>query len=337
MTKTMKAIWYEKQGAAAEVLSESLIPIPQPGEGEIRVKLATSGVNPSDTKVRASWGGIPMPASRVVPHNDGGGVIEAVGSGVSEERIGQRVWIYEAQQHGRAFGTCAEYVVLPERFAVPLPDQASFNTAAALGVPAMTAHRCLFADGSIQGKTVLVAGGRGGVGQMAIQLAKWGGARVVATVGQDEQFEQTQRLGADIVLNYNNDHLPKEIRQATDGEGVDRIIEVAFERNLETNLSVIKPNGVIATFASGDVDSHPKLPFYRVMLLGVTLRFVFVYLMGTSAHDDAAHDINAALADQALDPSIGGVYPFTATGVAQAHDDLDARRFTGKAIVNIQE
>src|SRR5262245_21403278 len=191
----MRAAWYERKGAAREVLQVSEMPIPEPGPGEVRVRVAVSGINPSDTKGRGIWRGqTEMPYPRIIPHQDGSGVIDAVGAQVLASRVGERVWIYEAQR-GRAFGTAAAYVVVPSSHAVHLPEEVSFVDAACLGVPAMTAHRCLFADGPIAGKTVLVTGAAGGVGQYAVQLAKWGGATVLATVSSDEKAEQARTIG----------------------------------------------------------------------------------------------------------------------------------------------
>ena len=183
----MKAAYYEKKGPAAKVLMIGDQPEPQPSAGEVRVKVQVSGINPTDTKLRGGWDGVKdMPFPRIIPHQDGAGVIDRVGAGVPPSRVGERVWIYEAQR-GRAFGTCAEYVAVPADNAVALPESASFETGACLGIAGMTAHRCLFQDGGIQGQAVLVAGGAGAVGQAAIQLAKWAGARVVATVSRAEQ------------------------------------------------------------------------------------------------------------------------------------------------------
>src|SRR5580692_720206 len=190
----MKAVWFEKKGAARDVLVYGEMADPAPDAGQVRVRVHVSGMNPSDTKTRGGFGGnTAMEFPRIVPGQDGAGVIDRVGPGVSESRIGERVWIYEAYR-GRPFGTAAEYVVVPSHHAVKLPDSIDFDTGAGLGVPAMTSHRCLFADGGIQGKTLLVHGGGGGVGNAAIQLARWAGARVITTISRPEQ--ETAARGA---------------------------------------------------------------------------------------------------------------------------------------------
>ncbi|MEM1310897.1 MAG: NADPH:quinone reductase, partial [Cyanobacteria bacterium P01_H01_bin.153] len=186
----MQAVWYEKNGPVS-VLRHGQLPRPKLGAGEVLVRIQASGVNPSDTKVRSGWGGMTMPFPRVVPHNDGAGVIEQVGAGVSPERIGDRVWIYEAQV-GRPSGTAAEYVVVPSQQAVPLPANTTFAAGAALGVPAMTAHRAVFSSGAVEGQTILVTGGAGAVGYYAVQLAKWGGATVITTVSRPQQAALAQ-------------------------------------------------------------------------------------------------------------------------------------------------
>src|SRR5215216_6647097 len=215
--RLMRAAWYERKGAAREVLQVSELPIPEPGLGEVRVRVAVSGINPSDTKGRTGWRGqTDMPFSQIIPHQDGSGTIDAVGADVPASHVGEQVWIYEAQR-GRAFGTGAEYVVVPTSNAVRLPEGASFVDAACLGVPAMTAHRCLFADGPIARKTVLVTGAAGGVGQYAVQLAKWGGATVIATVSSAEKAEQARAIGADHVINYRDEDVVARVQETTGG------------------------------------------------------------------------------------------------------------------------
>src|SRR5215213_11832487 len=165
----MRAVWYDRQGPAAEVLQVGDLPDPEPGEGEVRVRLRFSGINPGDTKKRRGWLGSEMPYPRVIPHSDGAGVIDQVGTGIDTGRVGQRVWVYNAQSY-RAFGTAAEYVVVPDRLAVDLPNEVGEETGACLGIPGITAHRAVFAGGPIRGATVLVHGALGGVGSLAAQL-----------------------------------------------------------------------------------------------------------------------------------------------------------------------
>src|SRR5256886_1844126 len=216
----MRAAYYERKGPAPKVVVLGELPDPQPAPGEVRVKLHFSGINPTDTKLRGGWdGSTEMPFPRVIPHQDGAGVIDKVGAGVPQTRIGERVWIYEAQR-GRAFGTAAEYVAIPSENAVTLPEGASFETGACLGIAGMTAHRCLFQDGGIQGQTVLVAGGGGAVGHAAIQLAKWGGARVATSVSRPEQEKIAREAGAGPAARRGKEGAAARSKAGTRGQGL---------------------------------------------------------------------------------------------------------------------
>ena len=328
----MRAVWYEKLGPAREVLKIGERETPALGPGEVRVSIHSSGINPSDVKRRAGWGGLTMRLPFVIPHMDGAGVIDAVGEGVSTSRIGERVWLYEAQ-FNRQFGTAAEYSVVPERLAVKLPEGVDYELGATLGVPAMTAHRCLFSDGSIKGQTILVSGGAGAVGSYAIQLSRWGGAkRTIATVSSAEKEKVALSAGADNVLNYKDENVATRIREITSGEGVDRIIEVSFGSNLPTNMSVLKTNGTIATYAS-DSDREPKIPFYSVMNRGVTVHFVLVYVMPKAAHEKAIEDITNCLEQGVLRPSVGERFPLAET--AAAHEAVESGKTIGKVLINM--
>jgi NADPH2:quinone reductase len=243
----MHAAWYEHQGAAAEVLEVGEMPAPEPGAGEVRVRLALSGVNPGDTKKRRGWLGSSMPFPRVVPHSDGAGDIDAVGVGVDGGRIGQRVWVYGAQSY-RPFGTAAQLTVVPTEQAVPLPDDVSDETGACLGIPGITAHRVVFSDGSVRGRTVLVHGVLGGVGSLAAQLAHWGGATVIGTVLRTSDLDRVDSaVGHAVALDQPQ---PAEAIRALAPAGVDRIIEVAFSENADLDAAVAAENGVIAAYAT---------------------------------------------------------------------------------------
>jgi len=219
----MKAVWYEQNGGA-DILEYGDMPDPQPGPGEVRVRVVTSGVNPSDWKRRQGLTNkIEFP--RVIPNQDGAGIIDAAGSGVDQSRVGERVWLFESQ-FKRPFGTGAEYTVQPSSHAIRLPDNTDFSAAAGLGVPAMTAHRCVFADGPISGKTLLVPGGAGAVGHYAIQQAKLGGATVISTVSSEEKGQIALAAGADHIVNYREGGTVEKIRSLTGGDGVDHIVEV---------------------------------------------------------------------------------------------------------------
>jgi NADPH2:quinone reductase len=330
----MRAAWYERKGPAREVLTVGELPIPEPGPGEVRVRIAVSAVNPTDTKSRSGWRGqTAMPFPQIVPHQDGAGIIDAVGPGVASARVGERVWIYEAQWL-RAFGTAAEYVVVPSANAVRLPDSVSFADGACLGIPAMTAHRCLFADGPITGKTILVTGAAGGVGQYAVQLAKWGGATVIATVSSAEKAAQARSIGADHVLNYRDEDVAARVLELTDGAGVDRVVEVAFGTNLPVSLQVLKTNGVIASYAS-DADPTPVVPFGQLLWKDITVRFVLVYVMGEAAHEAAVADITAALKTGSLRPV--AVQRFSLAEIAAAHEAMESGHTSGKLLIDLAE
>jgi NADPH:quinone reductase-like Zn-dependent oxidoreductase len=328
----MRAAFYEKQGAAREVLVVSDLPNPHPGAGEVRVRVAASGINPSDIKTRTGFGGKAMPFPRIVPHQDGAGVIDAVGPGVPETRIGERVWIYMAQW-GRAFGTAAEFVVVPSVQAVTLADNVSFEIGASLGVPAMTAHRCLFADGDLRGKKVLVQGGAGAVGNAAILLAKWAGAWVSATVSRDEQAEVARAAGADLVINRHKEDVPHAIRSATGGHGVDRIVDVDVAANIDVVLACLARDGVVSAYSTESPQTKLAIPFFPALLGGFAFRFVYVYTMPEAAMRQAAEEISACAASGAYVPRIAKTYALNA--VADAHEFQESGKAVGKILVHL--
>jgi NADPH2:quinone reductase len=331
----MRAAYYEAKGPALQVLKVGDIPESQPGPGEVRVRVAVSAINPSDTKLRDGWGGdLSMPFPRIVPHNDGAGVIEAVGSGISASRVGERVWMYEAQRDGRAFGTAAETVVLPSANAVPLPDSASFDDGASLGVPGMTAHRLLFGDGGIQGQVVLVQGGAGSVGHLAVQLARWAGATVIATTGSPDQAAFAADCGAHLVLDYRKDDVVSRVEKFLGTKfGVDRVVEVAFARNVEIDTKLLKRNGVISTYSISDETTPTPISLWPLLIKGITVHFTLVYAMPRAAHERAASDLNAALAAGALRPRIARRFPLSE--IAAAHALLGTGGMGGKVLIDV--
>jgi NADPH:quinone reductase len=292
----MRAALYHRHGAAREVLRVEDVERPEPGPGEVRVRVEFSGVNPTDWKSRSGATARPMDGFQI-PHHDGAGVIDAVGEGVDPGRIGQRVWLWLAAA-GRRWGTAAEWSVVPEHAAVPLPDGASAELGATLGVPAMTAHRCLFADGPLDGKTVLVAGGAGAVGHFAIELAKHAGAHVITTVSGPQKAELAAKAGADLVVNYREPDAADQISSFAGEKGVDHVVEVALGANLQLDLAVTRPGARIVTYAAEAAD--PALPVRACMTANVVLRFVLLYGVPPEALRRAASDITAALADGAL-------------------------------------
>ena len=329
----MKACWYEKTGPAPDVLVTGEMPEPAPGPGEVRVRVAFSAVNPSDTKGRSGWRGRPIAFPRVIPHQDGSGTIDAVGPGVDAKRIGEQVWVYMAQR-GRPFGTAAQWTVVPSERAVTLPKPASLEEGACLGIPAMTAHRCLYADGDIKGQAILIQGGAGAVGFYAVQMAKLGGARsVITTIGRPETAARAKELGADLVLDYKRDNVAGRVAEFLKSKApIDRVVEVAFGKNLATDVALLKPNGVIAAYSSDEVN-EPVVPFTPMLMKDLTVRFVLVYEIAQSARDWAARDINALIAANKLQHQIDRIYPLEQA--AEAHDRMESGAAVGKILLRI--
>jgi NADPH2:quinone reductase len=322
----MRAALYDRTGPAREVLRVTEIGRPEPGPGEVRVRVSLSGINPTDWKARA--GAVPRPIDDFqIPHQDGAGVIDAVGTGVNPDRVGEQVWLYMAAA-GRKWGTAAEWTVVPQRHAVALPDGVPAEVAVALGVPAMTAHRCLFSNGPIAGQTILVAGGAGAVGHFAIELAKHAGARVVSTVSGPEKAELAAKAGADHVVNYRDADAADQIRAFA--PVVDRVIELALGPNLQLDLAVLRPHGRIVTYAADGDD--PVLPVRACMSANVTLEFMLLYGVPEAALEQAILDITMALADGAL--TALPVTRFGLDDVAAAHEAVEAGT-PGKVVIDL--
>jgi NADPH:quinone reductase len=331
---SMKSATYDHRGPARDVLKLGDRPAPEPGPGEVRVKIAVSAVNPSDTKGRGNWlGATQMLFPLITPHQDGSGVIDKVGEGVVSDRIGERVWVYMAQR-GRPFGTAAEYTCVPAERAVLLPRAASFVDGACLGIPVMTAHYCLFRDGPIAGKTVLVQGGAGGVGFYGVQLAKWGGAKkVIATVSRDEQAAQARFAGADAVVNYKQPDAITQVQAAAGGPAaVDHIVEVNFGANVAMDAAVIARNGVIGSYGS-DSNPEPKFPYWAFTQKDATLRSALIYEAQQSSRDHAARDINAILQEGRLKHQVAARFPLDQ--IAAAHEAMESGKTMGKLLVDV--
>jgi len=325
----MRAAWYEHNGAAADVLVVGELPDPEPGIGQVRVRVETAGINPADVKRRSGVGGRVMTAPRVIPGDDGAGVIDRIGHDVPAERLGQRVWVHSAT-HAKPSGTAAEFVVVLSTQAIKLPTHTSFEVGACLGVPALTAHRCLFADGPIDGLTVLVTGGAGAVGHYAIELARHGGATVIATASTAEKQLAALNAGADHVVDYRNSDAADVIMERASSGSVDRIIDVAFGANLALTSRVIATNGTIASYSS-DAVPEPTLPFYALMRRNVTIRTVLVFAMPPAAIRDAVGDVTALLVAGRLSHPIAARYPLDA--IANAHAQVEAPETIGKVLV----
>lgn len=328
----MKAVWYETLGPASEVLRVGELETPTPKEGEVLVKLRASGVNPSDVKMRAGTraGGTDMPFPKIIPHSDGAGVITDIGPGVDKNRIGQRVWLANGQWQ-RPYGTAAEFIAINEHLTAPLPDGVSFETGASLGIPAMTACHCVYSGGEVAGKTVLVSGGAGTVGYLAIQFARLGGARVIATARGEEAIARAKIAGADAVLDFADPDLAQKILDANNNQPVDRIIEVEFGSNIDTDAKVIKARGEIVTYGSARVMT-PELPFYSLMFKGVNLEFVLVYLLNQQERENASNRIYRALSDDSLHIPIHSQYNMEDAN--QAHERVENGR-NGSVVIKI--
>jgi NADPH2:quinone reductase len=313
----MLAAWYERPGPAAEVLEVGEMATPEPGPGEVRVRVAVSGVNPGDTKKRGDWVGYGMPFPRVVPHSDGAGVIDAVGDGVDGTRVGERVWVYGAQSY-RPFGTAAQFTTVEAEQAWELPDGVGDEIGACLGIPGITAHRAVFADGPVAGKTILVQGVLGAVGLLAAQLARWGGATVIGTVRHSSDLDQVDASVAQAVAL--DGQAPAEAIRALAPDGVHRIVEVAFSDNADLDAGVVAADAVIAAYASRD--DRPDFPFWPMLFANVTIRLLGSDDFPQAAKRHAAEDLTAAARDGAL--SIPTSEPLRLDQIAEAHDRVHA-------------
>ena len=320
----MRAAIYRQTGDSS-VLSVEEIPTPEPGPGEVRVRITHSGVNPTDWKTRSGMTG-GAPSEPQVPHQDGAGVIDAVGEGIGVDRVGQRVWLYLAAFQNR-WGTAAQYSVVPAERAVPLPDAASGELGASLGVPAVTAAHCLGGDPDrLSGTTVLVTGGAGAVGHYAIELAKHAGARVVTTVSSPEKAELARDAGADLVVDYRQPGFVEEVERFS--PAVDRVVEVAIGANLDLDLAVSRPGTEIVTYATEAED--PVLPTRRLMAANVTIRYVLLYGVPRRELADAVRWVDRAVRDSAL--SLLPLHRFPLDEVAAAQDAVE-HGAVGKVLV----
>ena len=312
----MRAAFYERTGAARDVLQLGDLPDPQPAAGEVRVRLQWSGVNPSDVKSRAGLRSSAMPFPRVVPHSDGMGVVDAVGDGVDAGRLGERVWVWNGAW-GRPNGTAAQFIVVPQRQAVALPAGVDDAAAACFGIPALTAAHAVLMDGGVAGKTVLVAGGAGAVGHYAVQFARRLGARhVAATVSSEEKAALARAAGADTVIDYRRENVAERLRAATGESGVDRIVEVDFAANAALDLELLKPGGDCVVYGSGAAQF--SLPFFPLIARNVRLRFFIVYNLADDERRLAEATLRGFLERGELQHNVVARLPLAR--IAEAHE-----------------
>jgi NADPH2:quinone reductase len=325
----MRAAFYTRQGPAEEVLEIGEQPTPSPGAGEVRVRLRASGVNPSDWKVRRGGFGRGLFAPLIIPHSDGAGEIDAVGSGVAK-RIGERVWIWNGQWK-RAFGTAAEYIALPSAQAVYLPDNVGFAEGACLGIPALTAlHAVRLADLDAK-STVLIAGGAGAVAHYAIQFAKFKGARVITTVSQPRKAEHARRAGADEVVNYRTENVGARIKALTGGAGVNAVIEMDLSGNARLYPDILRAHGTVVIY--GMAGTEATLPSLWLMQNSITLKLFLIYDVTEAQRAELLQELAALLADNRLVHSIAEQLPLDE--IARAHNLVERGEVLGNVVLDI--
>jgi NADPH:quinone reductase len=322
----MKAAWYEKQGPAREVLHVGEMPDPTPSAGEVRIRIAASGINPGDTKKRGDAFGVGMPYPRVIPHSDGAGRIDQIGPGVSAEWIGRNVWCYGAQSY-RAFGTAAEFAVVPVDHVAPLPANVSMEQGACLGIPGITGHRAVHVGGDVRGRTVLVQGAAGSVGLCAVALARHAGARVIGTVRSGSDEPTARNAGAQEVIVNSSDLVARVKALAPDG--VDHIVEVAFGANVDADVELLKNDGSVATYATDK--ATPTIPFWQMVFKNIRVYFLGSDDFPREAKMRAARDINSALEASWTGFEIGARIPLAE--IARAHELVDHPARRGRVMV----
>jgi NADPH2:quinone reductase len=323
----MRAAWYEKNGSATEVLTVGETETPKPGPGEVRVRLKTSGVNPSDVKTRAGTvRKIAFP--RVIPQSDGAGDIDAVGEGVPASRVGERVWIWNGQWK-RPFGTAAEYIVLPAAQAVKLPAAVSYDAGACLGIPALTAWHAIDIAGTKAGTTLLIAGGAGAVAHYAIQFAKARGAVVITTVSSDAKAKIARDAGADVTINYKTENVGERVNALAKG-GADAVIELDLTANAAMLPTVLRPRGTLVVYGTG-----PQVQFPGSFCLAnnITVKFLLVYELTDDERARAITDITRMLEANSLKHNVAETYPLA--DIAKAHQAVESGKVAGNVVMQV--
>lgn len=327
----MQAAFYDQLGPARDVLRVGDLPDPVPGPGEVRVRIAWSGVNPSDVKSRLGLRSKVMPFPRVIPHSDGAGVIDAVGDGVPRGRIGERVWVWNAAW-GRPHGTACQFVCLPQAQAVALPEGVPGEAGACLGIPALTAMHAVLMDGGVAGRTVFVAGGAGAVGHYAVQMAsRLGAARVIASVSTEEKAALARSAGADDVVFYKSEPAAERVLALTGGAGVDRIIELDIAANAEADLQMLRPGGECVVYGSGA--GSFQLPFFPLIARNLQLKFFIVYNLAPPDRERAIATLTRLLAQGALQHNVAARLPLRE--IAAAHELVESGRAVGNVVLQV--
>ena len=329
----MKAWFYERVGPAAEVLVCGELPTPQPAAGEVRVRVQWSGVNPSDVKSRAGLRSRVLPFARIVPHSDGMGVIDAVGSGVSTARVGERVWLWNAAW-GRPMGTAAEFCCLPQAQAVALPDGTSGEAGACMGIPGLTAMHAVLMDGGVAGRRVLIAGGAGAVGHYAVQLAsRMGAAQVISTVSSEAKARLAIAAGADHVIDYKREAVAERVRELTQGHGVDRLIELDLAVNAALDLEVLRTGGELVVYGSSPQPLN--LPFGTLLAKNIQLKFFMVYHLDAADRARATATLTRLLARGELQHNIA--QRMALDDIVQAHEAVEGGRLVGNLVLRVDD
>jgi NADPH:quinone reductase len=325
----MRAAFYEKNGAARDVLRVAEVDTPMPGQGEVRVQLRASGVNPSDVKAREGRTrkiGFP----RIIPHSDGAGVIDMVGPGVANSRKGERVWVWNGQWK-RAFGTCADYVVLPEALAVPLPAHVSDEAGACLGIPAMTAYNAVEVAGAAKGRTVLVTGGAGGVGHYAVQFAKARGATVLTTVSSDAKAALARQAGADHIIDYKRENVAERVMALTGKAGVDIVIEMDLAANAKVYPGILHPRSEVVIYGTGSAEA--SIPAQYLLVNAIALRFIYVYELNAAERASAISGITRMLENKTLINNVA--LTLSLNDIVAAHEAVEQGKAMGNVVITI--
>lgn len=323
----MRAAYYRRKGAAADVLEVGEVDTPTPAPGEVRIRVAASGVNPSDVKKRQ---GMDLEFPTIIPHSDGAGEVDAVGDGVPRSRIGERVWTINGQWR-RPHGTAAEYIAIGSDYAVPLPEGTDEAAGACLGIPVLTAYRALTLDGDVSGQTLLVPGGAGAVGHYVVQIAKLQGATVIATVSSAEKAAHARAGGADHTIDYKTENVGERVQEITGGRRVDRIVEVDLGGNAGLIPDVLRPGGTVVVY--GSTPPAAEIPAVWCVRNDITFRFFILYRLTDEVRDACAAAVNELLEAGSLRHTIAGTYPLA--DIVEAHEAVESGRVMGNVVVTL--